>query len=79
MIYAIAGSGGKTGLIHEMADRYRSEGKKVFVTTSTHMMIEDDMLLEDDAELITERLLSTGYVMAGLPSEYESKFGPLSY
>lgn len=79
MIYAIAGSGGKTGLIHEMADRYRSEGKKVFVTTSTHMMIEDDMLLEDDAELITERLLSTGYVMAGLPSENESKFGPLSY
>lgn len=78
MIYAIAGSGGKTGLIHEMADRYRAEGYKVFVTTSTLMMIEDGMLLTDDAEVIIERLLSSGYVMAGLPAEDACKFGPLS-
>lgn len=67
MIYAVVGSGGKTSLVHKMAEQYRSEGKKVFVTTSTHMAIEPDTLLTDDAETIIRELEKNGYVMAGLP------------
>ncbi|MBQ0005664.1 MAG: putative selenium-dependent hydroxylase accessory protein YqeC [Clostridiales bacterium] len=66
MIIAVTGSGGKTTLIHQMADKYRREGKKVFVTTSTHMLIEEDTLLTDDAAQIIRMLESDGYVMAGV-------------
>lgn len=67
MITAVAGAGGKTSLIRELADRYREEGKTVFVTTSTHMFIEEHTLGTDDAEVILAQLQSTGFVMAGIP------------
>ena len=49
MIISIVGSGGKTTLLKKMAAEFRSEGKTVFVTTTTHMFIEDDTLLTEDA------------------------------
>lgn len=52
MIYAIVGAGGKTGLLKEMAAQFRQEGKSVFVTTTTHMFIEEDTLLTEDASVI---------------------------
>ena len=67
MIIAVVGSGGKTTLIHELAARYRGEGKKVLVTTTTHMFIEEDTLLTDDPEEIIGRLQKSGYAMAGIP------------
>lgn len=67
MIRAFVGAGGKTTLIHKQAEQYRAEGKKVFVTTSTHMFIEPDTLLTDDAEHIIRQLSRTGYAMAGIP------------
>ena len=67
MILSIVGSGGKTSLIKELTARYRSEGKTVFVTTTTHMFIEQDTLLTDDAGAIIRALKETGYVMAGIP------------
>ena len=42
MIRAFVGAGGKTTLIHKQAAQYRAEGKRVFVTTSTHMFMEGD-------------------------------------
>lgn len=66
-IIAVVGSGGKTSLVHRMADDYRKQGKKVFVTTSTHMAIEPDTLLTDDPGAIIQEMEETGYVMAGLP------------
>lgn len=82
MITAVVGAGGKTTLVHTLAERYRSEGKKVFVTTTTHMFKEPDSLVTDCADDIICQLNTTGYVMAGsdcgekissLPSEvYES-------
>jgi len=75
MVIAFVGSGGKTTLIHRRAEEMRKRGLKVFVTTSTRMLIEEDMLLTDDAERIIARLHETGYVMAGLP--HGEKFGPL--
>ena len=76
MIKAIIGSGGKTTLLKNLAQQYRAEGKTVFVTTTTHMFLEEDMLLTDDAETIIERLKETGYAMAGIPDGI--KFNALS-
>ena len=67
MIYAIVGSGGKTGLLKELAARFRQEGKSVFATTTTHMFIEDDTLLTDDPAVLIGALREKGYVFAGVP------------
>ena len=67
MIYAIVGAGGKTGLLKEMAARFRLEGKSVFVTTTTRMFIEEDTLLTDDAAIIIDALHKNGYAFAGVP------------
>ena len=67
MIRAFVGAGGKTTLIHKQAAAFRAEGKRVSVTTSTHMFIEPDTVLSDDADTIIAELNRTGYVMAGIP------------
>ena len=67
MTIAVVGSGGKTTLIKKLASRYRSEGKTVLITTTTHMFIEEDTLLTDDADTIIGVLRETGYAMAGIP------------
>ncbi|MDO4460483.1 MAG: selenium cofactor biosynthesis protein YqeC, partial [Clostridia bacterium] len=66
MIYSVVGSGGKTTLIKNMAEKFRAEGKKVFVTTTTRMLIEENCVLTDDAKTIIEELNRTGYAMAGV-------------
>ncbi len=65
MITAVVGSGGKTTLINTMAQQYRSEGKSVLITTTTHMFIEEDTLLDADADTIIRQLKDQGYAMAG--------------
>lgn len=67
MIMAFVGSGGKTTRIKEMASFYRGQAKSVFVTTTTHMFIEENTLLTDDATQIIRALKEYGYVMAGIP------------
>lgn len=66
MITAVVGSGGKTSLIKEMASKFISEGKTVFVTTTTHMYMENDTLCTDDANRIIDQLNDTGFAMAGI-------------
>ncbi len=67
MIRAFVGAGGKTTLIHKQVTAFRAEGKRVFVTTSTHMFLEPDTVLSDDPDTILAELNRTGYVMAGIP------------
>ena len=67
MIQAIVGSGGKTILIHRLAAEARAQGKKVLVTTTTHMRIEPDTLLSGETAPILQALEEKGYAMAGLP------------
>ena len=67
MIIAVVGSGGKTTLIKKLVSQYLSKGKTVFVTTTTHMFIEEDTLLTDDPDTIIQRLKEKGYAMAGIP------------
>lgn len=66
MIIAIVGSGGKTTLLKNLAAAYRTEGKRVFATTSTHMFMEEGMILTDDADAIIAALRNDGFVMAGI-------------
>ena len=73
MIVAVVGSGGKTTLIKNLAQKYRTEGKTVLVTTTTHMFIEEDTLLTDDAEVIIRHLEERGMVMAGVPEGIKIK------
>ena len=73
MIVAVVGSGGKTTLIKRLAEQYRAEGKTVLVTTTTHMFIEEDTLLTDDAEIIIRALEERGMVMAGVPEGIKIK------
>lgn len=67
MITAVVGAGGKTTLIHRLAEQYRKQGKRVLVTTTTHMLAEPDTIVTYEAAPILERLAQTGYVMAGTP------------
>jgi len=67
MIIAVVGSGGKTTRIKCLAEQYRNQGKVVLITTSTHMFIEEDTLLTDDASTIILALKEKGCVMAGVP------------
>ena len=73
MIKAIVGSGGKTTLLKKMAEQYRAQGKTVFATTTTHMFIEEDTLLTDDADTIIRALKDKGYAMAGIPDGIKFK------
>lgn len=66
MIIAVVGAGGKTSLIKELTEKYRLEGKTVFVTTTTHMYIEENTLCTDDAQGIIAELNKNGFVMAGV-------------
>ena len=54
MIIAVIGSGGKTSLIRALAAQYRSQGKTVFVTTTTHMFVEPDTILTEEPAGSTE-------------------------
>lgn len=65
MIVAVVGSGGKTTYINEQAGRYVAEGKRVLVTTTTHMYATADTLFTNDAGEIGACLQAKGYCMAG--------------
>ncbi len=65
MVKAVVGAGGKTTFIRREAEQYHRQGYKVFVTTSTHMLIEAHTLLTDDAKAIIRELEEKRYVMAG--------------
>ena len=65
MITAVVGSGGKTTLIHRLAQQYRQAGKRVLVTTTTHMWLEEGAVLSGNPDDIAVQLERTGYAMAG--------------
>ena len=46
MIISVIGSGGKTTYIHELKDKYVSLNKTVLMCTTTHMLIEEDTLVD---------------------------------
>ena len=62
---AVVGAGGKTTLIHRLAEEYRRKGASVLVTTTTHMLVESNTDLSCDSFAIREKIKRTGYCMAG--------------
>ena len=65
MIISVIGSGGKTTKIKQLKDRYLKEGKSVLMTTSTHMKIEENTLVDPSYEEIINEIKKHGYVHAG--------------
>ena len=65
MIISIIGSGGKTTRMKELLLKYKEEGKTVLMTTSTHMRIEEDTLVDPSYKEIQEELKNKGYAFAG--------------
>lgn len=77
MIIAVVGAGGKTTHIHELEEKYRNRGKRVLITTTTHMMQEAGCVLSEDAEAIRRQLTENGTCMAGNAAE-DGKIGAFS-
>ncbi len=63
-VYAFCGAGGKTSGIHALRDYYLARGKKVLVTTTTHMLYEDGCV--STAKDAVEELWREGYAFAGI-------------
>ena len=76
MVTAVVGAGGKTTLIRELSARYRAQGKRVLVTTSTHMFREPYTLVDAQAAQIVTALQTEGFAMAGSAAA-GGKIGPL--
>ena len=76
MVTAVVGAGGKTTLIRELSARYRAQGKRVLVTTSTHMFRERYTLVDAEAAELVTVLQTEGFAMAGSAAP-EGKIGPL--
>lgn len=78
MITCVVGSGGKTTLIHKLAKKYKEQGKRVLITTTTHMRKESETLVTDDSEKIIEALNKNHFAFAGQPCREEQKIKGLS-
>ena len=66
MIVAFTGGGGKTSLIYYLAEKFSGEGKRVIITTTTHMAWEPErpFAVAEDAAGIRQLLDQYGYVTA---------------
>jgi len=64
-VIAFIGAGGKTSLIYQMTSDFLSAGNSVFITTSTHMQVEEDTDVSCDPVEIKSKLMFFGYCMAG--------------
>lgn len=70
-IIAFCGAGGKTSSIHAIRDYYLKRNKKVLVTTTTHMFLEEGCV--SDIEEIIKKLDRENYAFAGIPMNSENK------
>ena len=73
-VLGVVGGGGKTSLIYRLADELLDRGKKVIITTTTHMAGESELPFArgGDAVEVKEMLDREGYVIA---AEYEEETG----
>ena len=66
-IISYVGAGGKTSSIYQDAAAFVNEGKKVMITTTTHMYVPKDRVFIDGREKSCEKLLDVefGYQYQG--------------
>ena len=68
-VISAVGAGGKTSVLHRLAAELIAQGKRVALTTTTHMSMPDDEdLLTDDLAIIRKRLRDDRFVLAGRPA-----------
>lgn len=74
-IISVVGGGGKTSLIFRLAEELAEQGKKVIVTTTTHMAFEPERPFARDGELnkVRENLRKYGYTVAACMENREEK------
>lgn len=72
-VISVVGAGGKTSTIRRLAQEYVKKGRKVIVTTTTHMAVENApwFLTDPATERMEECIDRYGQVWAGLPAEGE--------
>lgn len=70
-VIAVVGGGGKTSLIFRLTEELTASGKKVIVSTTTHMAYEPSRPFAQDGDLETaeKKLMRFGYVIAGHKEE----------
>lgn len=73
-VIAVVGGGGKTSLIYRLTDELLDKGKRVIITTTTHMAGETELpfVRGGDTSKVKEALDREGYVIA---AEYEEETG----
>lgn len=77
---AVVGGGGKTSLIYRLTEELLCEGKKVIITTTTHMAFEPKrpFALDGEDEKIRYFLEKEGYVIAAGYEPETDKYASLS-
>ena len=78
-IIAVVGSGGKTSLIWRLTEELVQAGKKVAVTTTTHMAIEKERPFALNGEGAEALIFKHGYVLAASIDIQKKKLSSLPY
>ncbi|MGM9537433.1 MAG: selenium cofactor biosynthesis protein YqeC [Candidatus Onthomonas sp.] len=73
---AAVGGGGKTSCLFALARRYRTQGRSVLLTTTTHMRQTDAAFCSSSLAPLEQRLGETGFLFTGTPVS-DGKLGPL--
>ena len=78
-VIAVVGGGGKTSLIFRLMEEFVADGKKVIVTTTTHMAYEPDRPFAEDGDTdkICDQLKNFGYTVAAGLDRSKGKIGCL--
>jgi probable selenium-dependent hydroxylase accessory protein YqeC len=74
-IIAVVGGGGKTSLLWQLAEEYAAFGKRVILTTTTHMAIEEmrPFALDGNRAEIRKKLDQYGYVLTASVDRQKGK------
>lgn len=77
-VVSVAGAGGKTSTIRQLAEEYIHSGQKVIVMTTTHLMAEEEpwFLLEPSEKRMKEVLEKYSQVWVGRPAQ-NGRMGPV--
>jgi len=68
-VISAVGGGGKTAALHCLAEELAASGKKVILTTSTHMMMPETAdILTSDPAVIAGMLEENHFAIAGIPA-----------
>lgn len=79
-VLSVVGGGGKTSLIFRIMEELTAVGKKVLITTTTHMAYEPDRPFAEDGDMISikQNLEGCGYTIAASLDREKRKIGALS-